>query len=142
MNYSYEEFSDHLAAQEFVQGYRHITTPGAGPIEITSTEPCFEASRMRVMEYMRDLYRDYPEALRKGTCFISIMNFVSCHVGDFEQAGLAYIEDGKFLLKDAAWKAAHHLHSKQFFENIGQNSPNPTIEEVIALASRNYSGQN
>jgi hypothetical protein len=136
--YSFEEFSDHLAAMDIVQQYEDIWTPGAGHIEITSDQPNFMTASLKVMDYMRQLYKDEQEVFFKGSRFTIIMNFIAHHLDDFETARLAVRGVSESLLAEPAWRAVHQIFTAPDWLSHGRDV---TIQEVIE-AARTYEKRN
>jgi hypothetical protein len=129
--YPFDEFTDHLAALEFVSRYTHVTLADGSMVELAA-ESSFESMVLRVMDYMRQLYEDEQEALFKGSRLVIIVHHISTELVKFEAAQLAVIggEGVPAAIDTRVWRALYHFYVQE--QALGDRV---TTEKVISYAN-------
>lgn len=87
-----------------------------------------------VVDYMKDKYSDGRERQFKTQRFMLIMNYISGHIADFDQADFAVDGSKKVgaLVSEHLLRAIHQILAGDL-ASLGHG---PTPEEVMALAAK------
>jgi len=133
INYSFDEFRNHVSAMKYVLNYENVTR-GSEQAHIGS-EKCFELNVLRVMDYMQQVYTDPEEQMHKGKMLMLMMRYLSKHVDDFDTGDYAVQGSDRVgaLASEHLLKAVHHIFTTCAVGDLGAG-PDPT--EVMALADK------
>ena len=104
VQYSYEEFADHIKAMKTVQQWEYTSRFGEVGQEQTSRANC-----ARVLDYFSDCYGDRREAVAKAELFLSIYDYIGRNASLFAKKELMERAEGSLFSVEAALLRAVHF---------------------------------
>ena len=104
VQYSYEEFADHIKAMKTVQQWEYTSRFGEVGQEQTSRANC-----ARVLEYFSDCYGDRREAVAKAELFLSIYDYIGRNSSLFARKELMERAEGSLFSVEACLLRAVHF---------------------------------
>ena len=142
-DYPYSEFRSHFAAMSTVREYEtarpSYDREGDDKILQIGGDKSFEATAFRTLDYFAQVIPDTARRRYVSHRFIMAMTYMAQHAEKFSDASLAELpdpesNDSPAMISEAVLLAVHKLYVEPWTENNLCPDPEPSAEEVVALA--------
>ncbi len=136
--YTFEEFSDHFAAQTIVRNYEYVTRDGREvKVDDLVDEGSYENTVLKGWDYFNQIYSP-DEAMEKGSLFMVMCSHLAQNVELYNTGSLAVqgSNESGALVSESLLRAMHYYFTTRPLSDIPKEAAVP--KDIILLATTRF----